>query len=146
MCLCAQAAGLLIRERTHPGVQLWASRPLIWVHANRASGVFRGCLSHIHSPGAEGGGAQEAMAAVESSLNSCCVPLFSLFLFQKFLLFKPLVQTSTWTLTQPSLALSQESCSRPCARAGGSAALVPTLVPRWSHGGPLLFLSTLLTV
>ena len=25
----------------------------------------------------------------------------------------PLVQTSTWPLTQPSLALSQESCSRP---------------------------------
>ncbi|XP_053778450.1 ankyrin repeat domain-containing protein 26 isoform X2 [Desmodus rotundus] len=41
----------------------------------------------------------------------------------------PLVQTSTWLLTQPSLALSQESCSRPCARAGASAALVPTQVP-----------------
>ena len=48
------------------------------------------------------------------------MPLFSLFLFKKFLLFKPpLVQTSTWPLTQPSLALSQESCSRPCGPAWG---------------------------
>ena len=31
----------------------------------------------------------------------------------------PLVQTSTWPLTQPSQALSQESCSRPCTLARG---------------------------
>ena len=140
--LCAQAAGLLIRERTHPGVQLWASRPLIWVHANRASGVFRGCLSHIHSPGAEGGGAQEAMAAVESSLNSCCVPLFFLFLFEKFLLFKP-----PWSRQAPGLSHSPAwlSPKNPAAdhapRLGASAALVPALVP-----GTLLSLCTLITV
>ena len=31
----------------------------------------------------------------------------------------PLVQTNTWPLTQPSLALSQESCSRPWTLARG---------------------------
>ena len=37
---------------------------------NRASGECRGCLSCVHSPGAEGGGAPEAAAAAESSLTS----------------------------------------------------------------------------
>ena len=37
---------------------------------NRASGECRGCLSCVHSPGAEGGGAPEAEAAAESSLTS----------------------------------------------------------------------------
>ena len=69
--LCACAAGLLIRVSTHLGLQVWAPRPLIWVRANRASGVCWACLSGVHSPGAEGVGAQEARAAVESSLNSC---------------------------------------------------------------------------
>ena len=38
---------------------------------NRASGECRGCLSRIHRPGAEGGGAPEAVAAAESSLTTC---------------------------------------------------------------------------
>ena len=57
----------------HPGaLGLWAqaARPMIWVHTNWASGVCWGCLSSVHSPGAEGVGAQEATAAVENSLNS----------------------------------------------------------------------------
>ena len=33
-CLCAQAAGLLIRAGAHPGFQLWASKALIEVHAH----------------------------------------------------------------------------------------------------------------
>ena len=37
---------------------------------NRASGECRGCLSCVHSPGAEGGGAPEAEAAAESFLTS----------------------------------------------------------------------------
>ena len=37
---------------------------------NRASGEHQGCLSRVHSPGAEGGGAPEATAAAESSLTS----------------------------------------------------------------------------
>ena len=41
-----------------------------------------------------------------------------------------LVQTSTWPLTQPSLALSQESCSRPCTRAGGFSCPGPHAGPR----------------
>ena len=38
--------------------------------SNQASGESWGCLSCIHSPGAEGGGVPEAAAAVESSLTS----------------------------------------------------------------------------
>ena len=52
-----------------------------------------------------------------------------------------MVQTCTWLLTQLSLALSQESCSRLCTWAGASAAMVPALVP-----GTLLSLSTLRTM
>ena len=37
---------------------------------NRASGVCWGCLSRVHSPGAERVGGQEATAAAESSLTS----------------------------------------------------------------------------
>ena len=51
-----RSAGLLIRLRAHPGFQLWAPSLLIWVRANRASGVCCGCLSRIHSPEAEGPG------------------------------------------------------------------------------------------
>ena len=47
-----------------------------------------GLLFLVHSPGAERGGAPEAMAAAEISLTSYYVPLF-LFLFEKFFLFKP---------------------------------------------------------
>ena len=38
---------------------------------NRASGEHWGCLSRVHSPGAEAGGVPEAAAAAESSLTSC---------------------------------------------------------------------------
>ena len=54
----------------HPGFQVWVLSLLIWVSANWASGVCWGCLSRVHSPGAEGVGAQEAMDPAESSLNS----------------------------------------------------------------------------
>ena len=70
---------------------------------------------------AEGGGApkaEAAAAAAESSLTSNYVPLFSFPFWEVLPIQAPLVQTSTWLLTQPSLALSQESCSRPCAGAG----------------------------
>ena len=91
----------LIEVHTHPGFQLWAPSPLIWVCTNWASGVCWSCLSHIHSPVAEGVGTQEAMAAMESPLNSHLVPLFSLFLFEKFLLFKP-----PWSKQAPGLSHS----------------------------------------
>ena len=67
----AQAAGPLIRARTHPEFQLWVSSLLIWVCASWASGERWGCFSGVHSPGAEGGGVPEAAAAAESSLSSC---------------------------------------------------------------------------
>ena len=108
---------------------------------NWASGESWGCLSRVHRPGAEGGGAPEAAAAAESSLISRWVPLFSFSFWEIVPIQAPLIQTSTWLLTQPSLALSQESCSRPCAQAGALAALVPVQVL-----GTLLSLSTLLTV
>ena len=44
-----------------------------------ASGGLQGCLSRIHSPGADGGGVPEAAAAAESSLISCWVPLIFFF-------------------------------------------------------------------
>ena len=47
-----------------------------------------------------------------------------LFLFEKFLLFKPPWSNQAPGCSQLSLALSQDSCSSPCARAGASAALV----------------------
>ena len=80
-----------------------------------------GCLSGVHSPGAEGLGVQEATAAVENSLNKTATEcLYFLFLFSRNSSYSsPLVQTSTWSLTQPSLALSQESCSRPCGSGWG---------------------------
>ena len=46
---------------------------------NQASGDLWGCLSHVHSPGAEGGGAREASAAFESCLISGWVPLIFFF-------------------------------------------------------------------
>ena len=53
------------------GLYTQATGPLIKVRTNWASGVCWGCLSGVHSPGAEGVWAQEAMAATENSLNSC---------------------------------------------------------------------------
>ena len=71
--------------------------------------------------------------------HSCCgefsncplsASIFS-FSFQEILRIQaPLVQTSTWPLTQPSLALSQESCSRPCTPAGGFSCPGPRTGPR----------------
>ena len=122
--------------RTHPRFQAWAphggfrcGRPTGFSGVgpqsanlgalNPASGERLGCFSRFHSPGAEGGGVPVVVAAVESSRPRLWVPLFS-FSFWEILPFQaPLVQTSTWLLTQLSLALSQESCSRPCAWAGG---------------------------
>ena len=71
--------------------------------------------------------------------------LYFLFLFEKFLLFKPPWSTQAPACSQLSLALSQDSCSSPCAWAGVSAALVPR-GPRTRVPGTLLSLSTLLTV
>ena len=116
----SQTAGPLIW--VHPtqalGLCTWVSRPLIWVQPTRgfscehpggwsgctlswASGVSWGCLSSVHSPGTEGVGVQEATAAGENSLNSHCVPLFSLFLFEKFFLFK-----LPWSKPAPGLSHS----------------------------------------
>ena len=58
-----------------PGVSGVGPRPLIGVRTHWGSFGLAprqpGCLSHVHSPGAEGGGAPEAVTAGESSLTSC---------------------------------------------------------------------------
>ena len=138
----AQAAGLFIRAHAHPEFQLWAPSPLIRVCANWASGACWGCLSPVHSPGAEGVGVQEATAAAESSLNSLCMPLFSLFLFEKFLLFKPPCSKQAPGLSHsPAWLSTKNPAADPVPWLGASAALVPVLVP-----GILLSLSTFLNV
>ena len=53
-----------------PGVSGVGAQSVDLGSANRASGVCWGCLSHVHTPGSEWVGAQEAMAAAESSLTS----------------------------------------------------------------------------
>ena len=58
--LCVQATWVLIMVRAHPGFQVCAPSPLIWVHTSWASDMCWGCLSSVHSPEAEGGGAPKA--------------------------------------------------------------------------------------
>ena len=124
-----------------PGLQVLAPRPLIGVHIYPGFRCVLGLLIWCsQSRGCGGGGAGGHGCCEEFSKQPLSVSIF-FFLFEKFLLFQPWVRTSTWPLTQPSVALSQESCSRPCAPAGASAALVPALVP-----GTLVSLSTLLTI
>ena len=129
----------MIGVRTHPRFLVWAPSPQIWVSTNQASGVCWGCLPCIHSPGAERGGVQEAMAAAESSLTSrkCLY-----FLFEKFFLFKP-----PWSKPAPGLSHSpawlspKNPVADPVPWGRALATLVPALVP-----GTLLSLSTLLTI
>ena len=121
----------LIGVHAHLGFHMWAPSSLIWVRANRAPGVCWGCLSQVHRPGAEWGGAPEASAAAESSLNSCCVPLFSLFLFKKFLLFKP-----PWYKQAPGLShsLAWLSPKNPTADPAPRPGLQLPWSPHWSKG------------
>ena len=60
------------------GFQLWAPSSMILMR-HGASGESQGCLSHVHRPGADGGGVPEAMAATESSLISHWVPIIFFF-------------------------------------------------------------------
>ena len=91
LCACGMRAVLGFVPGVHGwsmAVGLWAGQPATEPGAhppevsgvgaqstnlaahNRASGEHWGCLSHVHSPAAEGGGAPEAAAAMESSLTS----------------------------------------------------------------------------
>ena len=82
------------------------------------------------------------MAAEGNSLNSHCVPLFSLFLFEKFLLAKPpspKKHLASHTAQPGSLPRILQQTLWP--QQGASAALVPALVP-----GTLLSFSTLFTI
>ena len=53
------------------GFQVCAPTPLIWVRATGLQVSAQASFPRVHSPGTEGGGAPEAMAAVESFLISC---------------------------------------------------------------------------
>ena len=126
----AQTAGPLIRVPAHSEFQLWAPSPLIWVPASRASGERWGCFSSVHSLGAEWGGVPEALAAAESSVTSCRVPLFSLFLFEKFFLFKP-----PWSKQAPGCSHSPAwlSPKNPAADPETRPGLQLPWSPRWSQ-------------
>ena len=98
---------------------------------NRDSGERWGCLSCVHSPGAEGGrGARGLRCCEEFSKQLLSASIFSFSFREIPPIQAPLVQTSTWLLTQPSLALSQESCSRPCTPAVGFSCPGPRTGPR----------------
>ena len=112
--LCAQAA--------------WS---LIWVHTDLGFRCVLGLLIWCsHSRGCCGWGARSHSCCREFSKQLLSASIFS-FSFQEFLPIQaPLVQTSTCPLTQPSLALSQESCSRPCTPARGFSLPGPRAGPR----------------
>ena len=69
LCLCAQAAKPLIRVHAHQEFSVVGAQSANLGAHQPGSGRFCGCLSRVHSPGAEGGGAPEATDAAESSLN-----------------------------------------------------------------------------
>ena len=52
------------------GFQVWAPSQLIWVRATGLQVSAQASFPRVHSPGTEGGGAPEAVAAMESSLIS----------------------------------------------------------------------------
>ena len=135
----------LICVYAHLEFQMWAPSLLIWVGTNRASGVCWGCLSGVHSLGAEGVGAQEA--------TGCCRE-FSKQLPSASIIFFFSKNSSYSTPPSPTgpdkhlAPCTAQSSSLPrilhqtlCPGRGDSAALVPVLVP-----GTLLSLSTFLTV
>ena len=78
-----------------------------------------------------GGGGAGGLQLLWRILQTATECLFFLFFFWRNSSYSsPLVQTSTWPLTQPSLALSQESCSRPCTLAKGFSSPGPRTGPR----------------
>ena len=54
---------VLIRAPTHPGFQVWAPSPLIWVRTSWASGERWGCFSMFTVQGLRGEGRKG---------HSCC--------------------------------------------------------------------------
>ena len=68
--MCTLAAGLLITVRIHAGLQVWASRPLIWVCAKLDFRCVLRLLNQCSQSRDEGLGEQEATAAEENSLHS----------------------------------------------------------------------------
>ena len=80
--------------------------------------------------GLRGWGSKRPGCCGEFSKQPLSASIFS-FSFQEIPPIQALlVQTSTWPLTQPSMALSQESCSRPCAPARGFSRSSPCAGPR----------------
>ena len=99
------------------------------LHArNRASGECREAYPAFTVQGRREEGRQEPrlLPRVLYVAPEC---LYFLFPFEKFFLFKPPWSKQAPGCSQVSLALSQESCSRPCTWARASATLVPVRVP-----------------
>ena len=101
------------------GFQLCTPSPIIWVRGTGlqvSSGV---AYPSFTVQGLRGEGCQR-LGLLRRVLYLAAECLYFLFFFWRNSSYSspPLVQTSTWLLTQPSLALSQESCSRPCAQPG----------------------------
>ena len=120
-----------------PGFQVWAPSSLICVR-NRASGERRGSraaypLLAVQGRRGEGHQGPRLLPRVLLLDPEC---LYFLFLFEKFFIFKPPWSKQAPGCSQLSLALSQDSCSSPCAWAGASAALVPC--GSWVPGTPCL--------
>ena len=120
------------------GFQVWAPSLIIWVRATRLQVKTGAAYPEFIVLGLKGEGCQRQPLLWRVLQMSASIFFFFL---RNFPIQAPLVQTSTWLLTQLSLALSQESCSSPCTLAGASATLVPARVL-----GTLLSLETLLTV
>ena len=108
---------------------------------NQASGECWGCLSLIHSPGAEGGGAPETAAAAESSLISRWVPLIFFFFLRNPSYSSPRGTNMYLAAHRAQPGSLPRILQQTLTPAGGSATLVPVPFP-----GTLLSLSTLLTL
>ena len=112
---------------THLRFQVWEPSSLICVRATRLQVSARAAYPTFTVQGRRGEGRQGPLLPRVLSLAPEC--LYFLFLFEKFFLFKPPWSKQAPGCSQLSLALSQESCSSPCAWAEASAALVAARVP-----------------
>ena len=130
LALCTRATGLRIRVCTTQasGVGALAAD---WGAYQLGFKCVLGLLIWCSlSRGQWGGGGGGQSCCSELSEQSLSASIFS-FSFQEIPPFQAPhpIQTSTWPLIQPSLALSQESCSRHCTQAGAFIHPVSSLVP-----------------
>ena len=109
------------------GFHVWAPSSLICVCATGLQVSAGAAYPAFTVQGQRGEGCQRPQL-LRRVLYLAAECLYFLFLFEKFFLFKPPWSKQAPGCSQLSLALSQESCSSPCAWAGASAAPVPVRV------------------